>query len=89
MGSNRRDEKLLVLLMKIIHFISLGDDDTEGFVTPEGKVLGAWHPNDATWRNEYFRGFMSELGIEVKIGRAGMKASAFNVACRALRALYG
>lgn len=29
------------------------------------KCLGAWSCNDATWRNEYFSGFMRDLGIEV------------------------
>lgn len=52
------------------HFI---DDpfECEGMfeVKGDGKIitlLGAWSGNDACWRSEYFNGFMSSLGIEIK-----------------------
>lgn len=39
--------------------------EVEGMIDESGKVLGFWFSNDASWRDEYFNGFMEELGIKV------------------------
>jgi len=31
----------------------------------DGKIVAAWYLSDASWRGEYFNGFMGKLGIEV------------------------
>lgn len=40
--------------------------EVEGMFDEDGNLLDLWSSNDATWRNEYFSGFMKKLGIEVK-----------------------
>jgi hypothetical protein len=64
--------------MKTIYHVSLGDDTVSGMFTEEGILLDFWHDNDATWRDEYFAGFMAKLGFTVgdppkKLEKAMMK----------------
>ncbi len=52
-----------------IMYVYVCDDyvgEVEGMFYPNGDLLDLWSNNDATWRNEYFRGFMSQLGITVE-----------------------
>lgn len=54
--------------MKTIYFVNYcGDDcgEVEGMFDVDGKAIDMWCCNDASWRNEYFSGFMSSLGINV------------------------
>lgn len=54
--------------MKKIYFLYLCDDDVgevEGMFDEQGEMLGNWCCNDATWRGEYFNGFIESLGYEV------------------------
>ena len=47
------------------------DFNCEGMFTEKGELLDWWFDNDATWRNEYFSGFMEKLGFEVKHPKEG------------------
>ena len=38
--------------------------EVEGVFDDEGNLLDFWCCNDATWRNEYFSGFMATLGFD-------------------------
>jgi len=52
--------------MKTIYFIySEGEcGEVNGVFDAEENILGYWSCNDATWRNEYFSGFMAKLKIK-------------------------
>ena len=55
--------------MKIIYHVyacegELGE--VEGMFDSKGNLISCWCCDDATWRNEYFSGFMQYLGVEVK-----------------------
>jgi hypothetical protein len=69
---------------KIIYHVSLGDDTVSGMFDQNGKLLDYWHDNDATWRDEYFAGFMKALGIKV-LGEGDMKDNKFKGFQKALR----
>jgi hypothetical protein len=52
--------------MKTIYNVAVCDDEigeVEGMFTQGGLLLGFWPQNDATWREEYFNGFLEALGI--------------------------
>ena len=51
----------------IYHVYHCGDDcgEVEGMFDVDGKALDMWCCNDASWRNEYFAGFMREIGVNV------------------------
>ena len=54
--------------MKTITKVYLSDDDlgeVEGMFDENDEVIGHWHSNDASWRDEYFSGFMKNLGVKV------------------------
>lgn len=40
--------------------------EAEAMFDADGTILGMWACNDATWRNEYFSGFMEALGYKVE-----------------------
>lgn len=44
------------------------EHDDDGF-----KLIGYWFMNDATWRGEYFDGFMEELGITVEYPKGALE----------------
>ena len=51
-----------------VHFVYIEDDDVgevEGMFLDDGTMLGTWCCNDASWRSEYFNGFMEALGVQV------------------------
>lgn len=53
--------------MKIIYNVYGGDSlNAEGMFDENGNLIDAWSQDDAKWREEYFNGFMKELGIIVK-----------------------
>jgi hypothetical protein len=52
------------------------------------NYIGGWDCNDATWRNEYFRGFMKKLGIEV-LTTLPSKANAEELEKKAYKEIYG
>ena len=39
--------------------------EIEGAFDARENILDIWSCNDATWRNEYFSGFLAKVGIEV------------------------
>ena len=52
--------------MRTIYIICVEDvGEVEGAFDDKGELLDTWCNNDATWRHEYFEGFMNELGITV------------------------
>ena len=56
--------------MKIVYnFYYCGDDvgEVEGMFDENDKLLGTWCCNDGMWRNEYFNGFLQELGIDIQL----------------------
>ena len=59
-------------MSKVIYSVRCEDDygEYEGMIDEDGNILDIWSNNDATWRDEYFNGFMAELGITVKSGTA-------------------
>lgn len=50
----------------IYFFYSECFGEVEGMFDTNGNMLDCWMCNDATWRNEYFSGFMSKLGYTIK-----------------------
>jgi hypothetical protein len=53
--------------MKRVWYVSSEEEgEVEGMFTEDGELLDIWACNDASWRNEYFSGFLEKLGIEVK-----------------------
>ncbi len=47
-------------------YLSYPEDDLiEGIFDAKGNLLGAWSPNDANWRSEYFAPLMEKLGFEI------------------------
>lgn len=50
----------------IYHAYSDEYGECEAMFDKDGTMIGYWHGNDATWRNEYFSGFMRELGFQVE-----------------------
>ena len=59
--------------MKTLYFVNTGDDLIEGVFDNIGKLLDAWSPNDANWRNEYFCDFMAKLGFNCQGGDAELE----------------
>ena len=53
------------MMKTIYHIFSEKLGEWDAMFDEDDKLLGYWHCNDAHWRNEYFSGFMAELGIEV------------------------
>ena len=53
--------------MKTVYIVYREDNgEYEAVATEDGKIIGLWACNDATWRHEYFNGFMQLLGFTVK-----------------------
>ena len=50
----------------LFHAYSEEYGECEGIFDSDGTLLGFWACNDATWRNEYFEGFMRSLGFKVE-----------------------
>lgn len=50
--------------LKTIEYVSVNDGMYEGLYL-NGKLLGGWHENDASWRSEYFDGIFEELGYRI------------------------
>lgn len=53
---------------RVIYHIAISDDDVgevEGMFDETGALLGSWASNDATWRGEYFNGFLGKLNFDV------------------------
>ena len=52
--------------MKKLYFIFSGGEcgEVDGVFDENENIIGYWFCNDATWRNEYFSGFMKSLGFE-------------------------
>ena len=77
--------------MKIYHIYDEGDDDNygeiEGMFSEDGELLGGWCLNDASWRGEYMRGFLTSLGIEV-IGDSGRNTKKRKAMLKLLREYY-
>lgn len=60
--------------MKIIYNVYAGDEyEAEGMFDENGILLDAWVLNDASWRGEYFDGFMAKCGVVVKSKKATEK----------------
>ena len=52
--------------MIIVHVVSVEDPwEAEGAFLPDGTCLGWWSCNDANWRDEYFNGWLEEVGVKV------------------------
>lgn len=56
------------------------DDLVEGMFDSDGTLLSFWSPNDATWRQEYFRELMEKLGYHVKTAPEWMRKKLFDKA---------
>lgn len=52
--------------MKTLRYVFLDEYEVDGIFDNKGELLGTWSCNDACWRNEYFSGFISKLGIRVE-----------------------
>lgn len=52
-------------MKNIYRFYSEKYGEVEGMFEEDGKMIDCWSCNDATWRSEYFNGFMKKLGINV------------------------
>ena len=50
---------------RIVYFASIDSPEYEGMFDEEGTLIDYWHCNDATWRGEYFDGFMEKIGVEI------------------------
>lgn len=52
--------------MKTLYFVyDEQEGEVEGMFDTQGTLLGTWCCNDASWRDEYFSGFMEQLGFKV------------------------
>jgi hypothetical protein len=52
--------------MKTVYWLYLDTvGEVEGMFSESGEMLGTWCNNDASWRNDYFCGFMEKLGVDV------------------------
>lgn len=51
--------------MQVIYHLYDGKYEIEGMFSQQGNIIGCWSLNDACWRNEYFEGFLNELGYQV------------------------
>lgn len=52
--------------MKIIRIVYDEEcGESEAVFDEAGNLIGSWHGNDASWRDEYFNPFMQSLGIKV------------------------
>lgn len=62
------------MVTKLFHVYDEEAGEIEGMFDSEGNLLGAWSCNDATWRGEYFGGFIQKLGFKVvSSSRADLK----------------
>lgn len=72
-------------MKKIYHLYIQNPFEAEGFFAEDGKLLAAWHCNDANWRNEYMDPFLATLGYSVEDLPSGMAKKA----TKALTAYFG
>lgn len=51
--------------LKIVYHVYAENLEMEGMFDQDGNLLAMWCLNDANWRNEYFDGFMTALGVTI------------------------
>ncbi len=50
---------------KKVYCVFIESPEMQAMFDEKGELLDFWFCNDASWRTEYFSGFMSKMGIEV------------------------
>jgi hypothetical protein len=56
-------------MAQTIYYVSLDDEELEGFVNEAGQALYGWGLDDAYWRGEYMDPLLKMLGITVDYTR--------------------
>jgi hypothetical protein len=49
----------------VYHVYDEEEGEVEGMFDEKGKLIDTWCCNDASWRGEYFDGFMTWAGIKI------------------------
>ncbi len=52
--------------MRPLYYATSDECEAQAIFDKDGTLLGLWALNDATWRNEYFSGFMEKLGFQIE-----------------------